>query len=93
LRTFLAFHDLELYLIAFLKTLISFAADCAVVNKNIRTILASDEPKSFGVVEPLDGTLETRHLLIPPSILLSALLPTALTSENLAQFSVLLNHM
>jgi len=63
LGSFLPLDDFELYLIAFLKAFVSFTADRAVMYKNIRTIFASDEPKSFCIVEPLDGSPETRHLL------------------------------
>ncbi len=59
----LPLDDFELYLIAFLKTLIAFAGDRAVVHKDIGTIFTSDESKSLCIVEPLHGSLETRHLL------------------------------
>jgi len=63
LWSFLPLDDLELHLIALLKALIAFATDRAVVNKDIRTIITADESKSLGIIEPLDGTPETRHLL------------------------------
>jgi len=61
LRTFLAFNDLKLHLVTLLKALVTFAADGAVMNKDIRTIIASDESKPLGIVEPFYGSFETRH--------------------------------
>src|SRR5690349_15023176 len=51
LRTFLALHDLEFNLIAFLKALVTLRFDCAVVNENIRPTILADESKPFGIVE------------------------------------------
>lgn len=64
LRPFLAFSNLELYCIAFLKTFISLGSDRAVMNKNIGTVGAPDEPVPFGVIEPLDRTFQSFH--VPP---------------------------
>lgn len=61
LRTFLAFGDLEIDLIAFLETLIAFGADRAVVNKYVRSICAPDEPVSFSIVEPFDSSVQSFH--------------------------------
>ena len=65
LWSFLAFSDLELDLIAFLKALISFRADRAVVHEHIWAICATDEPIAFGVIEPLDGSFQTFHEISP----------------------------
>jgi hypothetical protein len=61
LRTFLSLGDLELYLITLLQAFVSLGADCTVMNKYIRSIIAADEPVSFGVVKPLDGSFQTFH--------------------------------
>lgn len=61
LRTFLSLGDLELDLITLLQALVSLRADCTVVNKYVRPIVASDEPVSFGVIEPLHGSFQTVH--------------------------------
>ena len=63
LRSFLSFADFELHLITFLKTLVTFRGDGAVVNKNVGTIRTSDEPVALGIVEPLDRAF---HLSRPP---------------------------
>ncbi len=53
--------DLELHLVAFLQSLVALRNNAAVVNKNVGTTIASDEPKPFSVVEPLDRALQTRQ--------------------------------
>jgi len=63
LGAFLPLDDFKFHLVAFLKALVTFAGDCAVMHKNIGTIFTSDKPKSFSVVEPLHSSLETSHLL------------------------------
>jgi hypothetical protein len=62
LRTLLTFHNLELYGIAFLKALVTFILDRAVVNKNIGSVFAADETESFCIIEPLNGSFQTCHL-------------------------------
>ena len=62
LRTLLALHDLELYLIALLKTLIAFRLYSAVVDENVRSTFLTDESKTLSVVEPLDSAFNARHL-------------------------------
>ena len=69
LRTLLPLHDLELDFVAFLKTLIPFGSDGAVVNEDIRTLISADESVALRVVEPLHGSFQTFH--VPPSFALS----------------------
>ena len=59
---FLSLGDLELYLIALLKTLIAFRGNRAVVHKNIGPIIASDEAVALGIVKPLNRTFHTFHV-------------------------------
>src|SRR5271155_3540998 len=61
LRSLLAFGDFKLYRVAFLQALVALGSDGAVMYKNIGTIRATDEPVSFGVIEPLDRTFQTFH--------------------------------
>ena len=65
LRTFLALGDLELNLITLLQTFVTLRGNCAVMNKDIRSIRAPDESVSLGVIEPLDGSFQSFH--VPPS--------------------------
>ena len=65
LRTLWPIANLELNLIAFLKALVSFRADGAVVYKNIGTIVPSDETEPLGIVEPLDLPFNASHDLFP----------------------------
>jgi hypothetical protein len=55
----LSFDDLELHLIAFLKTLVTFRCYCTVVDENIGAILAPDKAESLSIVEPLYGSFHT----------------------------------
>lgn len=66
LGAFLTLDDFELHVVTFLKTLISFRNDGAVVYENIRPFVAADESKSLRVVKPLDFAFHLRHLLLPP---------------------------
>ncbi len=62
LRSFLTLSNLELYGIAFLKALISFRIDRAVMDEHIRAILPSNEAIALCIVEPLNRTFQTIHL-------------------------------
>lgn len=62
LRTFLALHDLELHLVAFLQALVAFGFYGAVVNENIRTVFLSDESEALCIVEPFHCAFNARHL-------------------------------
>src|SRR5215469_11841929 len=64
LRAFLALHDLELHLITFLKTLITFRLYGAVVDEYIWSTFLTDKSKTLSVVEPLDSAFNSRHLHI-----------------------------
>lgn len=66
LRTLLTLSDLELDLITFLKTLVAFRGDRAVVHEHVRAaIIASDKAVALGVVKPLDRTFQTFHVRPP----------------------------
>jgi len=54
LGTLLALAEGELHLLAFAKRLEPFAANRAVVHEHIFALLALNEAKSLGLVEPLD---------------------------------------
>ena len=57
LRTFRPLNNFKLYRISFLQSPVTFAVDCCVMDKNVRTILASYETVSLGIIKPLDSTL------------------------------------
>jgi hypothetical protein len=61
LRSLLTFGDFEFHLVSLLQALISFRVDRAVVNENIWSICAADEPVTFCVVKPLHGTFQAFH--------------------------------
>ena len=83
LRSFLSLDNFKFYLVAFLKALVSFRGDRAVMHKDIRTIFTSDKSKTFCIVEPLYSSLETSHLL-PPCVFRSATLPAVSIGVGLA---------
>ena len=62
LRALLALHDLKLYLVTLLQAFIAFGTDGAVMDENIRSVVATDEPEAFGVVKPLYCSFNTSHL-------------------------------
>ena len=62
LRSFLALRNFELNYITFLEAFIAIRGDCAVVDKNIRSIVPTDETVAFRVIEPLDRTFQTFHV-------------------------------
>src|ERR1700682_1137905 len=63
LRALLSLRDLEFDLIAFLKTLVAFRSDRAVMHENVRAaIVASDKTVALGVVKPLHRTFQTFHV-------------------------------
>src|SRR5690349_18709023 len=62
LQAFLALHDLEADLLAFLQALEARATDGTEMHEDVGATLPADEAKALGVVEPLDGTdLTIRH--------------------------------
>jgi len=63
LRSFLALHNLELDGIALLQAFVAFTGNGAVVDENVGPAFASDEPVSFGVIEPLNCTFQAIHVL------------------------------
>lgn len=62
LWSFLALDDLEFDWVPFLQALVAVRGDGTVVNEDIRTTFATDEPITLGIVKPLDGTFQTFHL-------------------------------
>lgn len=67
LWTLLALDDFKLHLITFLQALVALGSDGAVVNEDIRSIVAADESEALGIVKPLDCSFNTRHLRLPPN--------------------------
>jgi len=63
LRSFLAFADFEFDCVAFLQALVAFGGDGAVVDEDVRSIRAPDEAVTLGVIEPLDGSFQTFHVI------------------------------
>jgi hypothetical protein len=61
LRSLLTFGDFELDLIPLLQALVSLGCDRAVVNENVGTICASDEPVAFRIIEPFHRAFQTFH--------------------------------
>ena len=61
LRTFGAFDDVELYLIAFFEGFVAVELDGAVVNEDVGSPVSSEEPVPFCVIEPLDDAFELSH--------------------------------
>lgn len=66
LWTLLTFHNLELNRVPLLKALVTLRLNCAVMYEDIGAVIASDESESFSIIEPLDGSSQTRHVLFPP---------------------------
>src|SRR5579864_3889078 len=62
LRSFLALHNFEFHGVAFLKALVAFSGDGAVVDEHVRPVVPSYEPVAFCVVEPLHSTFQTIHV-------------------------------
>jgi hypothetical protein len=62
LWTFRPLYNLKLYGIAFLQAFVAFAGDCAVVDEDVRAVIASDKAVTFSVVEPFHSTFQTIHL-------------------------------
>jgi hypothetical protein len=63
LRPFCTLGHLKFHLIAFLKTLIAFRSDRAVMDEDIRAaIVASYESVALRVIKPLHRTFQTFHL-------------------------------
>lgn len=69
LRSLLTLSDFELDLISFLQALITFRADRAIMNKDIRPIGTSDESVAFRVVKPLYCASQAFHEPLFPHIL------------------------
>lgn len=65
LRAFLAFHDVELDLIAFFERFVSVQLDRRIVNEYIRPVVTSDESVALGVVKPLNLSFVLSHRLLP----------------------------
>src|SRR5579862_7150497 len=63
LRSLLPLGDLELNVITFLKTLVTFRGDRAVVHEDVGTaVVAPDKTVALGVIEPLYRTFQTFHV-------------------------------
>jgi hypothetical protein len=62
LRTFAAFDDVELDLIALFEALVTFALNGAVVNEDICSIVTAEEAITFCIIEPLYGAFILTHV-------------------------------
>src|SRR3954463_6329928 len=62
LRAFLPLRNLKLYRIALLQAFVSFGTYGAIVNENIRSVVAPYEPITLRVIEPLDSAFHTHDL-------------------------------
>jgi len=62
LGTFRSLHDFELNLISFLKRAVTVARYGGVMYEDVWTIIAPDEAIPFGIVEPLDSSLQCDRL-------------------------------
>jgi hypothetical protein len=58
LRPFRTLNNLKLNLISFLKRAIAIAGDGGIMNENVWAIIAPDEAIPFGIIEPLDSSLQ-----------------------------------
>jgi hypothetical protein len=65
LRAFLTFYDIEFDVIAFFEAFVSIRLDGAVVHEDIGTLIASDEPVTFCIVEPLHFAFVECHATLP----------------------------
>ena len=63
LRSFLTLSYLHGNFLAFSQGFAAGAVNCTVVNKNIFATFLFNKSKTFFIIEPLNGTPETRHLL------------------------------
>src|SRR5699024_9688912 len=69
LPALLAPHDLEGHLLPCLQALEARGLDGAEVDEHVLAVLAADEAKALGIVEPLDGSgLSVGHRRAPWSI-------------------------
>ena len=58
LRSLLTLHNLELHSVSLLQTLVAFTGNGAVVDEHVGPIIASNEPVTFGVIEPLYSSFQ-----------------------------------
>ena len=61
LWAFLALNNVKFYFVAFFQTLVAIDLNCAVVHKNVRSIVASDKAVPFRVVKPFDFACVLSH--------------------------------
>jgi hypothetical protein len=61
LWAFLSLHDFEFDVVAFLQAFVPFAIDRAVVDEDVRTIIAPDESEALRIIEPFH--LASGHFL------------------------------
>lgn len=57
LRSFRTLDNFEFDRVLFVQSLVSLVYDCRVMDKNIWTVIASDESESFRIIEPFDSAL------------------------------------
>jgi hypothetical protein len=58
LGTLRPLNDFKLHLISFLKRAVTIAGDGGIMNENVWAIIAPDEAIPFGIIEPLDSSLQ-----------------------------------
>lgn len=61
LRSLLTLNDVEFYLVALLEAFVPIDLNSAVVDENVRSIIASYKAVAFCVIEPLDFAFVLRH--------------------------------
>jgi len=59
---FLPLHDFEFHCIALLQALVTLTRNRAVVDKHVGSVVSSDEPVAFGIVEPLHSSFQAIHV-------------------------------
>jgi len=61
LRTFLTLNNIEFDFVAFLEALVSVELNSAVMDENVRSIIASYKAVALCVIKPLDFAFVLRH--------------------------------
>src|SRR5579872_70534 len=62
LRSFLTLHNLKLNRVALLQAFVAFAGNGAVVDEYVGPVVTSNEPVSFGIIEPLHSSFQSIHV-------------------------------
>ncbi len=62
LRPFLTLNDIEFDIVSFFQAFVSIQLDRAVVNEDVRSVIAADETVTLRIVEPLHFAFVLCHL-------------------------------